>query len=47
MGLKKKVKVKMVCTAYVVVDEDVQRNMEIEDVEGIDDIEDFEVINTD
>lgn len=47
MGLKKKVKVKMSCTAYVIVDEDAQGNMEIEDVEDIDDIEDFEVINTD
>lgn len=47
MGLKKKVKVKMSCTAYVVVDGDIRRNMEIEDVEGIEDIDDFEVIQTD
>lgn len=47
MGLKRKVKVKMSCTACVIVDEDVQGNMEIEDVEDIEDIEDFEVINTD
>lgn len=47
MGLKRKVKVKMICTAYVIVDEDVQGNMNIEEVEDIDDIEDFEVINMD
>ncbi len=46
MGLKRKVKVKMSCTAYVIVD-DVQGNMEIEDVEDIEDIDDFEVIQTD
>ena len=44
MGLKKKIKVKMSCTAWVVVDEDVRGNMEIEDVEEIEDIDDFEVI---
>lgn len=44
MGLKKKVKVKMTCTAWVVIDEDVRGNMEIEDVENIEDIDDFEVI---
>lgn len=32
MGLKRKVKVKMSCTAYVIVDEDARGNMEIEDV---------------
>lgn len=47
MGLKRKVKVKMSCTAYVIVDEDVRGNMEIEDAEDIEDIEDFEVVNTD
>ncbi len=47
MGLKRKVRVKMSCTAYAVVDEDAQGNMEIEDVEDIDDIEDFEIIETD
>lgn len=47
MGLKRKVKVKMSCTAYVIVDEDVRGNMEIEDVEDIEDIDDFEVIQTD
>lgn len=47
MGLKRKVKVKMSCTAYVTVDEDSQGNMEIEDVEEVEDIEDFEVIRTD
>lgn len=47
MGLKRKVKVKMSCTAYVTVDEDSQGNMEIEDVEGIEDIDDFEVIQAD
>lgn len=45
--MKKKVKVKMSCTACVIVDEDVRGNMEIEDVEGIEDIDDFEVIQTD
>ena len=44
MGLKKKVKVKMSCTAYVIVDEDVRGNMEIEDVEDIEDIDEFEVV---
>lgn len=44
MGLKKKAKVKMTCTAWVVIDEDVRGNMEIEDVEDIEDIDDFEVI---
>ncbi len=44
MGLKKEIKVKMSCTAWVVVDEDVRDNMEIEDVEEIEDIDDFEVI---
>lgn len=47
MGLKRKVKVKMSCTAYVIVDENAQGNMEIEDVEEIEDIDDFEVIQTD
>lgn len=47
MGLKRKVKVKMSCTAYVTVDEDSRGNMEIEDVEEVEDIEDFEVIQTD
>ena len=47
MGLKRKVKAKMSCTAYVVVDEDTRGNMVIEDVEDIYDIDDFEVINTD
>lgn len=45
MGLKKKAKVKMTCTAWVVIDEDVHGNMEIEDVEDIEDIDDFEVIH--
>lgn len=45
--MKKKVKVKMSCTAYVIVNEDVLGNMEIEDVEDIEDIDDFEVIQTD
>ena len=40
--MKKKVKVKMSCTAYVIVDEDVQGNMEIEDVEGIEEIWDID-----
>lgn len=44
MGLKKKAKVKMTCTAWVVIDEDVRGNTEIEDVENIEDIDDFEVI---
>ncbi len=47
MGLKRKVKVKMSCTAYVIVDEDVQGNMEIEGIEDIEDIDNFEVIQTD
>lgn len=47
MGLKRKVKVKMSCTAYVIVDEDSQGNMEIEGVEEVEDIEDFEVIQND
>lgn len=46
MGLKRKVKVKMSCTAYVIIDEDVQGNIEIDNIEEVDDIEDFEVINT-
>ena len=37
----------MSCTAYVIVDEDVQGNMKLEDVEGIEDIDDFEVIQAD
>lgn len=45
--MKKKVKVKMSCTAHVIVDEDAQGNMEIEDIEDIEDIDDFEVIQTD
>lgn len=44
MGVKKKVKVRMSCLAWVVVDEDVHGNMEIEDVEDIEDIDEFEVI---
>lgn len=44
MGLKRKVKVKMSCTAYVIVDEDVQGNMEIDGIEDIEDIDNFEVI---
>lgn len=44
MGLKKKVKVRMSCLAWVVVDEDVHGNMEIEDVEDVEDINEFEII---
>ena len=47
MGLKKNVKVKMSCTAYVIVDDDSQGNVEIEDIEDIEDIDDFEVVQTD
>ncbi len=47
MGMKRKVKVKMSCTAYVIIDEDIHGNMEIEDVEDIEDFEDFEVVQTD
>lgn len=46
MGLKRKAKVKMSCTAYVIIDEDVHRNITIEDIEDVCDIDDFEVINT-
>lgn len=44
MGLKKRVKVKMSCTAYIYVNEDIHGNMEVEDVESVEDIDDFEVI---
>ena len=46
-GRKRKVKVKMSCTAYVIVDEDAQGNVEIEDIEDIEDIDGFEVVQTD
>ena len=42
--MKKKVKVKMCCTAIVYINEDINGNQEIEDVEDILDIEEFEVI---
>jgi len=42
--MKKKVKVKMSCTATVIINEDVVGNQEIEEVEDVDDIDDFEVI---
>lgn len=43
--MKRKAKVKMCCTATVYIHEDVQGNQEIEDVEEVDDIMEFEVIN--
>lgn len=47
MGLKRKVKVKMVCTAYVTINEDRQGNIDIDDVDAVEKIENYEVINTD
>lgn len=42
--MKKKVKVKMSCTAIVYINEDISGDQEIEDVDDILDIEEFEVI---
>lgn len=42
--MKKKVKVKMSCTAWVYITEDILGNQEIEDVETVEDIDEFEVI---
>lgn len=42
--MTKRVKVKMSCTAYVYVREDAQGNMEIEDIDDIQEVDDFEVI---
>lgn len=41
--MKKRVKVKMTCYATVIIDEDITGNQEIEDVEDILDIDEFEV----
>lgn len=45
--MKKKVRVKMCCTATVYINEDILGNCEIEDVEDIGDIDDFEIIEDD
>lgn len=42
--LRKKVKVRMTCIAWVTVDENVRGDMKIENVEDIEDIDEFEVI---
>lgn len=46
MGVKKKVKVRMSCLAWVVIDEDAQGNAEIEDIEEVEDISEFEIVQT-
>ena len=46
MGVKKKVKVHMSCLAWVVIDEDAQGNAEIEDIEEVEDISEFEIVQT-
>lgn len=43
--MKRKVKVKMSCTAIVYINEDVVGNQEIEDVEDVLDIDEFEVVD--
>lgn len=47
MGVKRKVKVKMICTAYVTINDDGQGNIDIEDVDAVENIENYEVIDTD
>lgn len=43
--MKRKMKVKMSCTATVYVNEDVNGNQEIEEVEEVTDIDEFEVVS--
>lgn len=43
--LKKRVKVTMACTAILIIDEDTQGNQDIEDIEEVIDVDEFEVIN--
>ena len=45
MGTKKQVRVKMTCYATVTIDEDMVGNQVIEYVNGIEDIEEFEVVD--
>ena len=44
MGVKRKAKVKMQCTAWVILDESYNGDIEIEDIEDIEDINEFEEI---
>ena len=41
--MKKKARVKMYCTATVYINEDINGNQEIEEVEDVDDVIEFEV----
>ena len=43
LKMKKKARVKMYCTATVYINEDINGNQEIEEVEDVDDVIEFEV----